>query len=127
MHTFKLSLKIRDDAHSNLPAFGFIYQDEFVSDPFLNQDRRTKVDPTKAYFISGKDARALVALNEMLDAATQDAINSGCFIAQKHLGITAGDFAGMHFSGPEHVYAVTKTMADYILREIERAADGYVD
>jgi hypothetical protein len=126
MHIFKFNLVIRDDAYSGLPVFGFIAGDRFIHNPYVGEDGQLKVDPTKAYFISGKDAKALVALNQMLDAATQEALNAGCFKAQTHLGIDAGDFAGVYFSGPEHVYAITQTMAQYILREIERAADGCV-
>lgn len=126
MYNFKLRLVIGDDVSTGLPVFGFNANDRFIHDPFRSECGHFMVDPTRTYVISGKDAKALVALNQMLHEATQAGLNEACFTAQKHLGIDAGDFAGVYFSGPEHVYAIAQTMAQYILREIERADDGLV-
>lgn len=41
-----------------------------------------------------------VADDQVLEEATEAALNEACLMIQKHLGVTTGDFAGMYFSGP---------------------------
>lgn len=127
MHQFQLPLHQGDILSTGLPVFGFMVDGMFIHDPRRSDCGRFEVDPLDAYGISKEDAEQLAALNKMLDDATQAALNEGCYRVQTHLGIEAGDFAGVYFSGSQHVRSIAQALANYIFREIERAADGLVD
>lgn len=117
MHQFALPLETGDDAITGLPVFGFSINDMFITDPFLSECGRFKVNPTEVYGLSQDDANHLVALNKLVDTATQDALNAGCLAVQQALGIETGDVAGVHFSGPAEIRPVAQAMVDYIQTE----------
>jgi uncharacterized protein YunC (DUF1805 family) len=127
MHQFQLPLHQGDNLSTGLPVFGFMVDGMFIHEPTLSDCGRFDVDPLKTYGICAQDVQQLAALNKMLHDATQAALNEGCYRAQNFLGIEAGDFAGVYFSGSEHVRPIAEALADYIFREIERAAAGLVD
>lgn len=123
MHRFQTPLRQGEDPTTRMPVFGFNIRDMFVFNPYESTCGRFEVDPVETYGISKDEADQLVALNKMLEDATQAAVTEGCFIAQKFLGIDDGGFAGAHFSGAENMRPVADTLIHYIAREIDRAND----
>jgi hypothetical protein len=89
----------------------------FIFDPFKSECGRFEVDPTETYGLSSEDASQLSALNELVDTATQDALNAGCKVVQKHLDVESGDLAGVHFSNSTQVRPVALAVRDYIAAE----------
>jgi len=75
------------------------------------------VDPTEAYGVSREDADQLVALNKLVNTATQEALNAGCLAIQQALGIATGDVAGVYFSGSNEVRPVAQALVDYLMTE----------
>ena len=117
MHQFKLPLQKGDDPDTDLPVLGFPINGMFIFDPFKSECGRFEVDPTETYGLSIEDASQLAALNELVDTATQAALNVGCQAVQKHLGIESGDLAGVHFSSSTQVRPVALAVRDYIEAE----------
>lgn len=113
MHKFALPLETGEDPKTNLPVFGFSINGMFIHDPFFSQCGRFEVNPTETYGLSLEDANRLVALNKLVDTATQAALDAGCLAVQQALDIATGDVAGMHFSGPDQVGQVAWAMVHY--------------
>lgn len=61
-------------------------------------------------------SRAFESDEELLDAATHAALDEACRIVQAHLGVEAGDFAGLYFSG-DHSIEVKEVLRGYLVAE----------
>lgn len=118
MHQFKtLELTEGTDPCTGLPVFGFNHNDFFIFDPFSSTCSRFKVDSEEAYGVSHEDAQALVALNKLLDEATQAALNELTLKVQKAFGITSGDSAAMYYSDEANVKPIAQAVMQYMLHE----------
>ena len=124
MHKFSAPLALGEDANTQHAVLGFVFEKEgvFIHDPTLSSCGRFTVDPAEQYGISAIDAQELATLNTLLEDATQAAINAGCLAIQEKLGITSGDTAGASFSGGEKAAAISKALGEYLLLELNLAA-----
>lgn len=123
MIAFTKPLMQGDDPETGMPVLGFEADGMFIHKPRLSSCGRFSVNPTEAYGISGAEADALVALNKVLDQATEDAINAGCLTLMNHLGVTDGGIAGVCFSGNSARAQVARPLARYLLTELRFAQD----
>lgn len=123
MHRFSNPVSIGEDAATSLPVLGFVLNEMFIHDPAFSECGRFEVDALATYGVPAADVRQLKQLNDLVDAATQAALNAGCREVQDALGVTAGDLAGVHFSGSAAVQPVAKAMCEYILAEYLANAD----
>lgn len=71
--------------------------------------------------LTPEQIEAVGKMNKTLDDATWEATSAGCLKIQNLLGIDAGDYAGVYFSGDEANEAVRQTMAKYLLAELRWA------
>ena len=53
---------------------------------------------------------------EIVDEATEAAINAGCLVIQNHMGVKSGDVAGVVFSG-EHTEEIFYIFLNYLYAE----------
>ena len=61
--------------------------------------------------------------DDVINEAVEDAINIACERIQSHLGVTTGDFAGLHFhTGSPAWQEVRRTFAEYLQAERKDAA-----
>lgn len=112
MYKFSVPLIQVEDQRTNLPAFALFVAGKLIGPEVSDADKSV---------VQATDLEQLKALNELVDAATQDALNAGCAAVQEKLGIATGDVAGVYFSGPDEVRPVAKAIADYIAHEIALA------
>jgi hypothetical protein len=124
MYKFSRPLLQALDPATGLPVFGFECDEVFVFRPNVSVCGRFTANPQTDYGISLEDARQLVAINNLLDEATQAGLNEMCLKVQQGLGISQGDVAGRYFSGPDNVRAIAQTAADYIQHELAMSATG---
>lgn len=129
MHTFSIPLSAGNNPETGAPVLGFVHSDMFIMYPRENLNCSEFVDPLVAYGLTPTDVTESERLNTALTAAIaatsgltgDDALNAGCLIIQEALGITTGDFAGVHFSGHDHSLDIGNTLRDYMLAEIKWA------
>lgn len=121
MHHFNLDLVLGQDPNTDMPVFGFERNSFFIFDPMSSECSRFIVDPTENYGISKEDAAELARLNKLIETATQVALNAGCLSIQDAVGISHGDFAGIHFSGNENAKPIADALAKYLFAEYEHA------
>lgn len=89
-----------------------------INDPLMDPTGRVEVDPALEYRLTDTDLKALQELNEAVGEAVNDAINAMAKSVQDHLLITAGDFAGRHFSCGRDNRKLKKVAIRYALAEI---------
>src|SRR5690554_4045693 len=65
----------------------------FIYDPYKSECGRFEVDPRQSYGLTAEQALEIKYLNDMIDSATENAINAGCETIQKALGVINGDAA----------------------------------
>ena len=63
----------------------------------------------------------LALITEMLAVATEDALNAGCLTLQTTMGVSDGDVASIHFSGPDEICPVHDALAAYVKVELLRS------
>lgn len=119
MHKFSHPLETGIDANTGLPVFGFNLRHTFITEPLLSECGRFTVDPVKHYGVTEQDASELAALNQLVDKATQEALNAGCVAVQKALGIAGGDLAKAHFSDYLETRPVALAIVKYIQAEYQ--------
>lgn len=68
--------------------------------------------------LSADEAKALRQVNALLEEATDAALNEGCWKLQTGMGVEAGDFAGVYFSGDERIKPLARLLRDYAISEI---------
>lgn len=124
MYNFEKPIKLGADPRTDLPVFGFAINHMFIHDPYISECGRFDVDPQQVYGISKEDAQNLKNLNQLVEDATQAALNAGCMAIQTAMGVMSGDVAGVHFSGPEQTAPVALAMAEYMLSELNLAPES---
>lgn len=82
---------------------------------------KTIIGVREGTVLSDEQLAKVVEMNATLDDATFNAVSAGCFDIQKMLGIDAGDYAGVYFSGDEANEAVRQTMVKYLFAELRWA------
>lgn len=113
---FPYRLLIGEDPVCGDVRIGFIHEGVFVFDPLRSECGRFAVEPSEHGLIRA-EAEYLNALNVLLDAATEDAINAGCLRIQRGLGEADGGFAGVFFSGNDNRAEVARVLARYLLEQ----------
>ena len=100
--------------------------DVFVTDLFFDEGG-VGVEPEEYWGVERSTAQQLLALNDAIREATEDALNAACRRVQIALGVTAGDLAGMHFSGHETHAQVSMAMCGYAIAEMREKleAEGF--
>lgn len=87
----------------------------FVTDPFKDESSVESVDPMEAWGLTQEQAQFIVDINKELDEAVEAAINEACYMLQNFVGIDAGDYAGVHFSGSARKNRIKEVFAEYIV------------
>lgn len=100
------------------PELGVATKGYFITNPFYDVGMFDKVDPMECWGVSEAQAKLLVALNEELAKAVEDAINAGCSRLQKVAGITDGGYAGRHFSDSAIRNQMMQIFGGYIAAEL---------
>lgn len=113
-------LKIATNAEG-LSCAGVEAEDFFIVDPYQSTCGRFDAKPAD-YGLTEEEGVFIAAINKAIEQATEDAINAGCLAVQTSLGVTAGDFAGVYFSGDAQRELVRSVFAIYALREAELSA-----
>lgn len=103
------------------PEIGVAAKGYFITNPFYDVGMIEKVDPMECWGLSEAQAKLIVALNEELAEAAEDAINAGCLRLQTIAGITDGGYAGVHFSGTEIRNQMMQLFGEYIAADINAA------
>ena len=67
---------------------------------------------------SGQEA----ILAEILQEAVHEALDAGCAVIQRRLGVSTGDLAGMYFSGGASRDQVAQAFEEYMRAEIDDGA-----
>jgi hypothetical protein len=119
MKGFPHDLITGTDPATGHPTFGFVHNDQFVSDPLELRDAPAK------FGLNEEQAERLAKLNEGMRKATDAALNAGVFEIQEALGIDTGDRAGLYFSGPDgasKTWPIANMLAYYAAYEIGMAA-----
>lgn len=88
-----------------------------ITDPTMDEGMTDFVEPGY-YGLTQAQSDALVKLNEVLDTATEDALNAGCLAVQKAYDIPQGDVAALFFSGVERSEPIRNALAHYIRSEM---------
>lgn len=116
---FPVALQAGVDESTQQAVLGFVVDDFFVFNPRLSTCGRFEVDPEQAYGLAPEAADQLIALNKLIDEATQAAINESCRVIQEALGISSGDSAGHHFSEDDHTLQFSRGVAAYLCHELK--------
>lgn len=103
------------------PEIGVAAKGYFITNPFYDVGMIEKVDSMECWGLSEAQAKLIVALNEELAEAVEDAINAGCLRLQTIAGITDGGYAGVHFSGTEIRNQMMQLFGKYIAADINAA------
>lgn len=119
MHRFTFPLEVCEDPSSGIAQLGLVINGTVIFEPSASECGRFLVAPETAYGLSTEDVSQLESLNKLVADATQAALDAGCQAVQKALGVTAGDWAGAHFSEAARTSPVAKAMAEYILAEYQ--------
>lgn len=117
MHKFTVAL-VLDTGPDNTYVFGFVHDFVFIVNPFASECSRFEVNPRKAYGVSMKDAKALVALNKALAEAVAAAVEAGRKVLQEKLAIEDDDVAENHFDSPSSYIGISKALGDYFAAEL---------
>lgn len=81
---------------------------------------RFHVDPQEAYGVTPEQVRCFKQLEKLMDKAVQDGLNTICLTIQDTLGIDAGDYAGIHFSGGPELNKLREVVGNYLLAELRQ-------
>lgn len=87
-----------------------------------NTHGEIRVSVGDADFWTADEAAFISRLNDLIDAATEDAINAGCLAVQNALGIDSGDLAGRFFADSDACAGVARQIAAYALAEFTEKA-----
>lgn len=121
MTKFPYPVELGTDPTDGTPKMGYVINDMFIHEPTVSECGRFEVDPQEAYGLSPGDVEALARLNQALVKAAERALNEGAREIQDALGVTTGDFAGMHFSDGAQQAAIRAILAQYMAAEIQMA------
>lgn len=81
---------------------------------------RFKVDPEEAYGVTPEQVSCFQQLEKLMYKAVQNGINAICLAIQDELGIDAGDYAGIHFSGGPELNKLRKVVGNYLVAELRQ-------
>lgn len=94
------------------PVFAIVSQGVQVLD--INSDNMLK------HSLTNQQVANFVALNKLIDTATDVALDAMCLAVQESLGIPSGDFASIYFSGGSEVNMVRRVVGEYIQAELRQ-------
>jgi len=117
---FKFSHSLMASVDENdIPTIAFCVNETCmgIHDPSMSECGRFEVDPLKAYGLTQEDIAEFEKLKKLIDQATEDALNSGCYALQKGLGIETGDMAGIYFSDAMKYSNIKRDLIDYVVFE----------
>lgn len=119
----RLPAKLEWSTVADQPEIGVSLKDYFVTNPLYDVGLINKVDPQECWGLSQEQANFIVGLNEQLSEAVEDAINAACLRLQNFAGITAGGYAGIHFSDPAIRNKLMEVFAAYIVDDVNHRGD----
>jgi hypothetical protein len=73
-------------------------------------------------FWTAEETAFIGRFNDLIDSATEDAINAGCLAVQKALGVDSGDLAGRFFADSHACAGIAQQIAAYALAELTEKA-----
>jgi hypothetical protein len=112
-------LLVAEDAFGDVRLVLFI-DDMNIHDFNKSPCGRFQVDPQEAYGLSPEQVHCFKQLEKLMDKAVQNGLNTICLAIQDELGIEAGDYAGIHFSGGPELNKLREVVGNYLLAELRQ-------
>lgn len=116
--TFKHRLVPADHPVTGRPIVALLVNGVPVHFEGASAREQAQEEAWAAHGLSADEAKALRQVNALLEEATDAALNEGCWKLQTAMGVDAGDFAGVYFSGDERIKPLAKLLRDYAIAEI---------